>query len=113
MCNNEEEARNLLSNTTSSDHWPCLFTKSTTTGEKNYEEFFTEQEELDMNTFSSIGIIKSKNFSNEDALEKFESNINKLKQQLTWTKVDIVNNFLKILPDFDHKETGTYLDEKM
>tara|TARA_B100001250_G_scaffold93253_1_gene77711 strand:+ start:1562 stop:2761 length:1200 start_codon:yes stop_codon:yes gene_type:complete len=113
MCNNEDEARNLLSNTTSSNHWPCLFTKSTTTGEKNYEEFFTAQEELDMNTFSSIGIVKNKNFFNEDVLEKFESNINKLKQQLTWTKVDILNNFLKILPDFDHKETGTYLDEKM
>ena len=66
-----------------------------------------------MNTFSSIGIIKNKNFFNEDLLDKFESNINKLKQQSTWTKIDILNNFLKILPDFNHKETGTYLDEKM
>ncbi len=113
MCNNEDEARNFLSTTTSINHWPCLFTKSTTTGEKNYEEFFTDKEKLDMTTFSSIGIIKNKNFFNEDLLDKFEGNINKLKQRSTWTKIDILNNFLKILPDFNHKETGTYLDEKM
>lgn len=113
LCKNEDEARNFLSSTTTINRWPCLFTKSTTTGEKNYEEFFTYKEKLDMNTFSSIGIIKNKNFFNEDLLDKFESNINKLKQQSTWTKIDILNNFLKILPDFNHKETGTYLDEKM
>ena len=113
MCNNEDQARNFFSTTTSINHWPCLYTKSTTTGEKNYEEFFTDKEKLDMTTFSSIGIIKNQNFFNEDLLDKFESNINKLKQQSTWTKKDILNNFLKILPDFNHKETGTYLDEKM
>jgi len=113
MCNNEDEARNLLSNTASSNHWPCLFTRSTTTGEKDFEEFFTKDEELDMITFSSIGIVKNQNTFNENLLNVFESNINNLRKQPSWTKKDILDIFFKILPGFNHKETGIYLDEKM
>lgn len=113
ICKNENEARKFLRNKADSDYWPCLFTKSTTTGEKVFEEFFTEKEKLDMNTFTTIGIVKNTNFFNENLLNTFEFNMNKLKKQMSWTKADIVNNFLAILPDFNHKETGTYLDEKM
>ena len=91
MCNNEDEARNLLSNTASSNDWPCLFTRSTTTGEKDFEEFFTKDEELDMITFSSIGIVKNQNTFNENLLNVFESNINNLRKQPSWTKKDILD----------------------
>ena len=113
ICNNETEARNMLKNSNVGNQWPCFFTKSTTTGEKDFEEFFTEKEELDMDTFSSIGIVKNKNSFNKDILDTFEHNINKLRKQSDWTKEDILKNFLEILPEFEHKETGTYLDEKM
>ncbi|MDG1847004.1 MAG: UDP-N-acetylglucosamine 4,6-dehydratase, partial [Candidatus Marinimicrobia bacterium] len=78
-CKNEDEARNILSRMSSDTHWPCLFTKSTTTGEKDFEEFFTDKEILDMSRFSSIGIIKNENTINENILDTFESNINKIK----------------------------------
>ena len=113
MCNDENEARNLLSTTNSSDHWPCLFTKSTTTGEKDFEEFFTDKEILDMSRFSSIGIVKNKDTINENILDSFESNINKMKEERFWSKKDILDNILKVLPEFKHKDTGSYLDEKM
>ena len=113
MCSDEDEARNLLSNTTNSNQWPCLFTKSNTTGEKDFEEFFTLEEELDTNRFLSIGIIKNKNTFDENLLNTFENNINMLRKKSSWTKKDIKNNFLKILPEFKHKETGIFLDEKM
>lgn len=113
MCNDENEARNFLSTTNSSDHWPCLFTKSTTTGEKDFEEFFTDKEILDMSRFSSIGIVKNKDTINENILDSFESNINKMKEERFWSKKDILDNILKVLPEFKHKDTGSYLDEKM
>ena len=113
MCENEDEARNLLSNTTSSNHWPCLFTKSNTTGEKDFEEFFTVEEELDINKFLSIGIIKNKNTFDENLLNTFENKFDKLRKQSSWTKKDIMNIFFEILPEFNHKETGIFLDEKM
>ena len=38
--------------------WPCFFSKSDTTGEKSFEEFFTISEEIDNNSFKNIGIVK-------------------------------------------------------
>ena len=113
VCDNEDEARSILSRMSSDTHWPCLFTKSTTTGEKDFEEFFTDREILDMNRFSSIGIIKNDNTINENILDTFESNINKIKDQSYWSKKDILANVLEVLPEFKHKETGSFLDEKM
>ena len=113
ICDNEDEARSILSRMSSNTHWPCLFTKSTTTGEKDFEEFFTDKEILDMSRFSTIGIVKNENTINENILDTFESNINKIKEQPYWSKKDILDNILEVLPEFKHKETGIYLDEKM
>ena len=38
----------------------CYFFKSDTTGEKDFEEFFTDNEDLDMDRFDTVGAIKTK-----------------------------------------------------
>ena len=58
-CENEEEARVKCDELIEAKQWPCYFFKSDTTGEKGFEEFFTDSEELDMDKLSSIGIIKN------------------------------------------------------
>ena len=113
LCNTEDEARKLSENNINMKKWPCLFTKSDTTGEKEFEEFFTKEETLDMGKFQNIGIIKNKAIFNKDKLDDFEKKINNLKSSTYWLKQDIVDIFLKILPNFNHKEIGKYLDNKM
>jgi len=39
--------------------------------------------------------------------------IHKLRMQETWEKAEIVDLFNEMIPDFDHKETGKYLDGRM
>ncbi|MGH1429897.1 MAG: UDP-N-acetylglucosamine 4,6-dehydratase [Neptuniibacter sp.] len=113
QCQNENEARELVKSLPSESEWPCLFTKSDTTGEKDFEEFFTESEILDMERFSNIGIIKNQpNYSNEQ-LDFFEAAIKEMKSKKSWTKEQLVELFFKMIPDFGHKETGKYLDSKM
>ena len=113
LCETEDEARELVKTLPSKGKWPCLFTMSDTTGEKDFEEFFTENEVLDMDKFHSIGIIKNKPIFNSERLNEFEKNIKYMLKNLKWTKEDILKEFLKIVPEFKHKETGKYLDEKM
>jgi FlaA1/EpsC-like NDP-sugar epimerase len=113
LCKNEEEARALVKTLPKEGKWPCLFTPSDTTGEKDFEEFFTDKEILDMNRFENLGIIKNELDFNNTLLENFENKINQLKANLSWSKDDIVKEFFTLLPDFAHKETGKYLDEKM
>lgn len=113
LCKDEDEARELCKTLPDEKKWPCLFTSSDTTGEKDFEEFFTDKETLDMNRFSSIGIIKNEADYDEEKLESFTRTIQALKDSLSWSKEDIVKEFFRMIPDFGHKETGKYLDSKM
>ena len=66
-----------------------------------------------MDRFDNIGIIKNQNNFDSNILDNFEKTINNLKNKSNWSKKDILNAFLDVIPEFQHKETGTYLDDKM
>jgi len=113
LCANEEEARELVKTFPAEGKWPCLFTSSDTTGEKDFEEFFTDQETLDMDRFENLGVIKNEALFDESQLNNFEAVIRDLKEKQVWNKDQIVQMFFKMIPGFGHKETGKYLDGKM
>ncbi|AJI48219.1 UDP-N-acetylglucosamine 4,6-dehydratase [Francisella philomiragia] len=113
LCTTEEEARKRILDLPREGKWPCLFTKSDTTGEKDFEEFFTDKETLDMTKFEKLGIIKSELQFDEKSLDVFERVISQMKDNRSWEKAEIVAEFKKLIPDFGHKETGRYLDGKM
>ncbi len=93
--------------------WPCYFSPSNTTGEKDFEEFYTNDEVLDMHRFENLGVIKNKFIDTLPETEQFSTTIDRLKNQGHWDKKEIVDLFHKVLPGFDHKEVGKYLDSKM
>ncbi|WP_107785706.1 UDP-N-acetylglucosamine 4,6-dehydratase [Campylobacter concisus] len=113
LCENEEEARKLAKVLPKDGLYPCLFASSDTTGEKDYEEFFVDGERLDMQRLQNIGIVKNDANFDRKKLEIFKNNILNLKSSLTWSKEDILREVFELMPNFMHKETGKYLDEKM
>jgi FlaA1/EpsC-like NDP-sugar epimerase len=118
ICSSEEEARQFFntahsSQLTAHNYWPCLFTESDTTGEKDFEEFYTIKEVLDMERFENLGIIKNELNIELEKLNYFENTIEALRSRGAWTKQEIVDLFYCMIPDFGHKETGKYLDSKM
>jgi FlaA1/EpsC-like NDP-sugar epimerase len=112
-CKTEEQARELIKTLPMKNKWPCLFSKSDTTGEKDFEEFYVDGEILDLNRFPNLGIVKSNLSFDDSKLDAFIDNIKSAKRKLVWDKHYILNEFINILPSFDHKETGKYLDSKM
>lgn len=113
LCDNEDEARELAKTLPAQGKWPCLFTSSDTTGEKDFEEFFTDKETLDMARFENLGVIKNDPVYQQALLELFEQQIAIYKNEKAWTKEQIVELFHKMISGFGHKETGKYLDSKM
>lgn len=113
LCDNESQARNLVHSLPEKGQWPCLFTASDTTGEKDFEEFFTENEILDLNSFLHLGIIKNEAIYNTDLLDHFTETIQEMKRTGKWTKEELVKLFFELIPDFDYLEKGKYLDAKM
>jgi FlaA1/EpsC-like NDP-sugar epimerase len=112
-CSTEQEARDRSNELIASKHWPCYFFKSDTSGEKDFEEFFTENEILDMNRFKNLGVIKNEANFSSNMLDNFLEVIRDLRKQSSWEKAPIVDLFNEMIPDFDHKETGKYLDGRM
>lgn len=118
ICTSEEEARDFFTSAQHSDasgikRWPCYFSSSDTTGEKDFEEFFMEGENLDLQRFDNLGIVKSDLNFIEGQLDHFLKEIQQMKDQKAWTKEQITSLFQELLPDFHHKDTGKYLDAKM
>ncbi len=113
LCSTEDEARRLSKTLPEQGKWPCLFTKSDTTGEKDFEEFFTDKEVLDMDRFENLGVIKNTPEFDGDKLDNFESTIKKLKSNLSWTKKQIVEQFFIMIPEFNYEDKDKYLDGKM
>jgi FlaA1/EpsC-like NDP-sugar epimerase len=112
-CDSEDEARQKIVDFSFKRKWPCLFTKSDTTGEKDFEEFFTNNEILDMTRFQNLGIIKNEMAFDSTKIDSFSKAIEALKDKRKWEKNDLVNLFNYMIPAFNHKETGKYLDAKM
>jgi len=113
LCETEDEARELIKTLPERGKWPCLFTKSDTTGEKDFEEFYTDKEALDMDRFENLGVIKNEPEYDENQLNNFKDAIGQLKSGMNWDKKSIVNEFFKMIPDFDYNDNGKYLDGKM
>tara|TARA_R110001592_G_scaffold246740_1_gene508706 strand:- start:19366 stop:20568 length:1203 start_codon:yes stop_codon:yes gene_type:complete len=111
-CSSEIEAINE-SQGIIKEKYPVYYSNSDTTGEKAYEEFYTEAEEVDLERHGSLGVV-----INLKPREIFEIDVllKQLKQafdNLDTTKADIVKIMKDFLVNFDHKEVGKSLDSKM
>ena len=113
LCQSENEARELAKSLPSEGKWPCYFSPSDTTGEKDFEEFFTEGEALDLDRFERLGIVKSQMHYDSTLLDDFTTQIAAMRSNQSWNKRDIVALFQALLPEFQHLEKGKYLDSKM
>lgn len=112
-CASEDEARERVLELIPKKQWPCYFFMSDTTGEKDFEEFFTDNEDVDMTRYDSVGVIRNPAKFDEHLLDEFQSGITVLRSRGVWNKDEIMQLFFLLLPEFSHKETGKYLDQRM
>jgi len=113
ICESEDDAKNKISLNDLKKSYPVYFFNSDTSGEKLYEEFYTDKDTVDLNLFQSLGIVKNapkpKMKDVEDAIKQLEN----LLLSGNYEKSDIVDLLKKFIPDFEHIETGKSLDQKM
>lgn len=113
ICGSENEARRIASNHIPKGKWPCYFSPSNTTGEKAFEEFYTQNETPNFKRFNEIGIVKNTHRIETKKLDAFKTKISEYLSMQKWTKADLVFEFQELLPGFYLEEKGKYLDDKM
>ena len=94
-------------------YWPVHYFSSDTSGEKSFEEFFTDNEILDLASFNSLGVIKNAPRRSISEIETMISMLTEVLAEPTVTKPAIVKVMAEFLPTFHHIETGKNLDQKM
>lgn len=116
-CQSEKEAKAFFTHHSSlithPSNYPVYFFQSDTSGEKSFEEFYTEQEELDMERFSALGVIKNAPCQPIESIEAMFSDLSLLFLSDEVTKQEIVELMQRYIPNFEHLETGKGLDQKM
>ena len=110
LVNSEEEAKSFDIEANPSKY-PIYFFKTDTSGEKAYEEFYTEEEDYNIDQYDSLGYIKTKeeHILFDYVIKDFDA----VFENPESTKADIVSVIKKYIPDFQHIETGKHLDQKM
>lgn len=111
ICNSEAEAKKKASEL-NSNKYPVYFFESDTSGEKLYEEFYTKEEELVLDKFNALGVIKNTERRNINELDSIISDIETLFSRER-NKNDVITLLNNLLPGFQHIETGVNLDQKM
>ena len=114
ICSTEEEARQkaLLLNENSTKY-PVYFFETDTSGEKPYEEFFTENEVIDNDRFINLGVIKNSVKRDLIEIDGIFGRLRALFDSDEVTKGEIVEILKTWLPNFGHIEKGKGLDSKM
>ena len=114
ICASEDEARQKeISLVGETPQYPAYFFKSDTSGEKSYEEFFTDSEITDLNTFKALGVVKNAPKKDLKEIELIFEKLNTLFDSPEFDKEAIVKLMTSIIPNFKHIETGKNLDQKM
>ena len=94
-------------------HYPVVYFKSDTTGEKAYEEFYVPGETIDMERFDALGVVEQTARHNMQEVCDFFAELERIFAREDFTKADIVEAIKTFIPNFDHEEKGKNLDQKM
>lgn len=114
LCDSDEEAIDKACDLKNgSTKYPVHYSVSDTSGEKSFEEFFTDEENVDMNRFSSLGVITDKQLVDFDKVSVLFEKLNQIFDGNQATKEEVVAIISEYLPNFEHIEKGKSLDTKM
>lgn len=113
-CESDEEAIDKAEELKcGSKKYPVHYSGSNTSGEKAYEEFFTDKEKVDMKRFESLGVITDKEIPDRNKAKVVMSELDEAFKRNELTKDDVVQIIKRYLPNFEHIEKGKSLDSKM
>jgi UDP-N-acetylglucosamine 4,6-dehydratase len=113
VCTTEDEARRRIPELVPKKKWPCYFFDSDTQGEKEAEEFYRPDEDVDLDRFQDIGVIRNPLPGDFSRVEEFLSTIRALLEAGRWDKGDLAELLLRTVPEFQHKAAGRSLDDRM
>jgi FlaA1/EpsC-like NDP-sugar epimerase len=112
-CSSDAEAKTLAANWIEGKPYPVYFFGSDTSGEKSFEEFYTDDDQLDLDRFKELGIVKNSEIPSKSDVDELIGHFETIFEKKDVDKSQIVALMSRLIDDFKHIETGKNLDQKM
>ena len=113
-CSSDEEAIEKAIELRNGSHkYPVHYSGSNTSGEKAYEEFYTESESVDLLRLKSLGVVTGKDIPDKAKVKALFDKLTAVFEKESTTKEEVVDIMAEYLTNFEHIETGKSLDSKM
>jgi FlaA1/EpsC-like NDP-sugar epimerase len=93
--------------------YPVFVFKTDTSGEKLFEEFYTDDEPYDLGRYNALGVISKEPIYTTQTFCEIFNELDLLLTKEKLLKIEIVSWLKKYIPEFEHIETGLGLDKKM
>ena len=114
QCTSDEEAVDKAEELKcGSCKYPVHYSGSNTSGEKAYEEFYTDSESVDLDRLKALGVVTNKEIPDKKKVMALFEKFNKVFESEETTKEEVVAIMKEYLTNFEHIETGKSLDSKM
>ena len=96
-----------------SNLYPVHYSGSNTSGEKAFEEFYTDSENVDLKRMKTLGVVVDKALPDSEKIKVLFDKLTKEFEKAEPTKTEVISVIKEYLPNFEHIETGKSLDSKM
>ena len=93
--------------------YPVYYSRSNTSGEKAYEEFYTAEEKVDLYRLKALGIVIGKGIPDQEKIKVLFTKLRRFFEMNSASKEEVITIIKEYLPNFRHIETGCSLDSKM
>lgn len=112
-CTSEDEARMLINEADLAKYWPVNIFQTDTVGEKPFEEFHTEQEEINTVKYRELGVIKYISYYQREEINKFFSAIDSINLAEADAQKKLLGALAEFVPTFSHISGSKFLNERM
>ena len=113
FCNSENEAREICKKNDFADGWPVYIFESDTTGEKPFEEFYSQKEEVLKNNFDNLSSVYYSSNKNDLEINEFIKQMEHIYKSQSLTRLEIIKIFSDFIDGFQHIEKDKFLNQRM
>ena len=114
FCTSEDDAKKKAARMEAgSKTWPCYFFESDTTGEKPFEEFYTDADSVNLDRYRQVGVISQLPWTDMEKIDRALAAFSRIREKDHWGKEEMVEAILTIVPELSHEEKYRNLDQKM
>lgn len=114
VCDSDIEAKQYADEMSyDGNTYPVVYSRSDTTGEKAYEEFFVPGEKIDMQRFQALGVVEHTAHHEIRDVSIFFDKLEGIFEKADFTKEQVIEAIKEFIPNFEHEEKGKNLDQKM